>query len=153
VAVLSALTILLGACTSYRATAERQEGLRYDAVRVQPGWQYQDQPAQKMILPAIGAAAGAAYGYHTEFTYGDETLEGRENAALWAGVGLVGGLVLNRMFFPNRPRARRPFDLSQSNEWLRSWNRATGSDYIISDQPASNSLILVPRSRVLAIRQ
>jgi hypothetical protein len=153
VVAVSALTLLLGACSSYRATAERQEDLRYEAVRVQPGWQYQDRPAQKMILPAIGAAAGAAYGYHTEFTYGDETFEGRDNAALWAGVGLVGGLVLNRVLLPKRPRTRRPFDPSQSNEWLRSWNRATGSDYIISDRPTSNSLILVPRSSVLAMRQ
>jgi len=151
--VFFALTILFGACSSYKATADRQEQLSYDALRVQPAWEHHEQPAQKFILPAVGLTAGALYGYQTEFTYGGETFDGTENAALWGGVGLVGGVVLNNTLFPKRPRARRAFDLSESDKWLRSWNHATGSDYLIRENSTNNSLILVPRARVLEIRQ
>jgi hypothetical protein len=104
-------------------------------------------------LPAIGAAAGAAYGYHTVFTYGGETFEGSENAALWAGVGLVSGLVLNRMFFPKQSRSSSSVRLVSKRRVAQELESGNGGDYMIRDQPASNSLILVPRSSVLSIRQ
>ncbi len=153
VVVLAVLTIVFSGCTSYKATVERQEDLRYEAVRVQPGWEHQERPAQKLILPAVGVAAGAVYGSQTQFAYEGRTFEGAENAALWAGVGLVAGFALNSVLLPRRPRGGRAFDLSQSEEWIENWNRSTGSDYIISEKAANNALVLAPRMRVRAIRQ
>ncbi|WP_340105450.1 hypothetical protein [Rhodohalobacter sp. 8-1] len=151
--VFLTLTFLLGACSSYEATVERQEELRYESVMVQPSWKYQERTAQKFILPAIGAAAGAVYGSQTEFTYEGETFEGSENAAIWAGLGLLGGVVLNNVITNRQSRSHRAFNMSQDEEWLKSWNRATGSDYLIREEARNNALVLVPRARVMAIRQ
>lgn len=144
---------LLSSCASYEATTKKQESLDYEAISVQPAWEYKERPVQKFILPAVGSVAGAAYGYQTTFTYDNETFEGAENAAIWAVMGLLGGTILNRVFLSRQSHGDRPFELSDSQEWLQKWNSSTGNKYIINKETMNNSLILVPRDKVSLIRK
>jgi hypothetical protein len=150
--LLILLAMLAYSCSTYQATITKQESLDHGAVRVQPGWQYKTPKGKKAILPLIGGAAGGIYGYQTETIFETDTLAGVENAALWAAGGAVVGGILNGIFFPRR-RGRHDFDLSQSDKWIRKYNKASGKKYLITKEETGNTLVLVPRAEALAFRQ
>mgnify|MGYP006266555301 CR=1 FL=1 len=146
------LAIMAYSCSTYQATVKKQEPLSYDAVRVHPGWQYQNPKAKKVILPLIGGVIGGIYGYQNETIYGTDTLAEIENASIWASGGAVAGGILNGLFFPRR-KGRYDFEMSQSDKWIRKYNKASGNNYLIAKTETGNTLVLVPRANVLAFQQ
>ena len=144
--------LLLSSCTSYQATIRNQQELQYEQVRVYPAWEHKEPKGKKVILPIVGLTAGAIYGSQTEYTYGSETYSGLENAAIWGGAGLLGGLFLNQYVFKNNAYRAPRFDASQSDEWIKSYNAKQGHDYLIVKEDKNNSLIIVPRENVIRIR-
>ena len=146
-----ALPLVFSGCVSYRATTQDSRELRFSTVQVQPAWQYENRVAPKLILPLLGGAAGAAYGYQTTFTYEERTYEGGQNAAIWGGAGLLAGFIINRVIF-RQPRVARRFELSQSEEWLNSWNRVSDADYVIHESSPNGTLVLAPLAAITAIR-
>lgn len=141
---------LTSSCSTYQATVKKQDKLQYDAISVQPSWKYKKPGAKKLILPVIGLAAGGYYGYNNEFTYEGKVYKEKENAAIWGGVGLLAGLLINGILFPRRRNKR--FDSSQSNKWVSNYNKSIGKNYLIHEKGRNNSLILVPKEKVAILR-
>ncbi len=147
------LSLLSSSCTTYKASVKRQDKLQYDVIRVYPEWKYVEPKGKKWITPVIGLGAGAVYGYNNETTLDDETYSGVESAGLWAAGGLLAGVIINGVLFPKKNRQRTKFHISQTERWLSDFNNSTGRNYIVKDTEQNNTLVLVPRDKVEALRQ
>jgi hypothetical protein len=146
--ILLVIVLFTCSCASYEASVKRYNDLNYESKRVYPEWKPIERNAGKWILPVIGLSAGGFYGYNNDFTYGDTSFEGIESAAIWGGAGLLSGALINSWFFQNRGRRSKDFKISESNKWIRSYNRATNNRYVIHRTEPDNSLIIVPKSRL-----
>ncbi|NHE56657.1 hypothetical protein [Cyclobacterium plantarum] len=155
--VFSGLLILVlfaTSCTTYQATVTKHDELNYSAIRVYPEWTYKKPKGKKWIAPLIGLSIGGAYGYQTEFTYDGQTFREAENAAIWGGVGLLAGAMVNGILFPKyAARRKQTFELSQSDKWVKSFNSTTGINYVISQKELNNTLVLVPEEKIRELRQ
>ncbi|MEL6944996.1 MAG: hypothetical protein AAFO82_20255, partial [Bacteroidota bacterium] len=147
------LGIILCSCSSYTATLEKHDQLQNDAIRAYPAWKYKQPGTKKAIAPLIATAAGAAYGYQNETTIDNNTYTEGENALIWGAGGLVLGGILNAIIFPSHTRSKSRFSIEQSDKWLRSFNRSTGKDYVLSRKDLNNTLVLLPRKKMQGIRE
>lgn len=150
--LLLIVSTLLCSCSTYTATLKKQDDLGNEAIRAYPAWEYKDPGVKKAVVPAIAATAGAAYGYRNETTISDETFTDAENAAIWALGGLAAGSIINAVLFPRRNRSKEQFRSEQSDRWLRSFNKATGKDYVLSRKDMDNTLVLLPKKTMQTIR-
>ena len=148
------LSSFAASCTTYQATVTKHDELNYSAIRVYPEWTYKKPKGKKWIAPLIGLSVGGAYGYQTEFTYDGQTFREAENAAIWGGVGLIAGAMVNGILFPKyAARRKQTFELSQSDKWVKSFNSTTGINYVISQKELNNTLVLVPEEKIRELRQ
>jgi len=146
------IAIFTSSCSSYHAAIKKQENLGYDAVRVYPEWKYKKPKGKKWITPVIGLSSGAAYGYYNETSYGNETYSGIENAAVWGLGGLFVGGIVNGILFPKRNYRKTKFNISQSEEWVESYNKVTGVNYVIQKKEQNNTLVIVPGHKLEQLR-
>lgn len=145
--ILIAILMSFTSCSTYQATVKKYDKLQYESIRAYPQWKYKEPKGQRWITPVLCIGGGVAYGYHTETSYNGEVYTGAENAALWGGVGLLAGAMLNGILFNRRGTRSNRFDPSQTQRWLRKYNRSTGSNYVLHRQEPNNSLVLVPQHR------
>lgn len=146
------LIIFASSCSTYQASVKKHEKLQYESVRVYPEWKYKEPKAKKAIVPVLGLAAGAAYGYFNETTFEGETYSGSKNAAIWGLGGLVAGALVNGILFPKKNYKKTKYDISQSEKWIKSYNKTTKSNYTIKEKDMNNSLVIVPLDRVEQLR-
>lgn len=139
--------ILFSSCSSYQATVKKHKNLKFESVEVYPEWTPK-KPKGKWILPVISLSGGAYYGYKTEFTYEDKTYEGKENAAIWGGIGLIGGALLTNLIFQKKPYNSYKYNPADSEKWLRNYNKTNRTNYVLHKTNPNQSLVIVPRNRL-----
>jgi hypothetical protein len=150
---LLVISVIASSCSTYQAVTKKHENLQYEAVKVYPEWKYLEPRGKKLITPVIGLVAGAAYGYNTDFTYEGKTYKKAENAAIWGGIGLLAGAIINRAVFPDRRHSRKKFDLTQSEEWLKDYNKSTKNDYLIHKSEPNNAIVLISERKLDELRR
>lgn len=147
------LIAFFSSCSTYKATVRDSRNLKYDAIRVTPEWTYKEPKKKKWIMPVIGLTAAAAYGYTQTTIIDDEIYTGYENAAIWGAGGLVVGGLFNSIVFQRRNPRKTRFDISQSEKWIKSYNKTTKSEFTITQKEVNNRLVLVPTATLNELRE
>ena len=150
--ILVLSVIFFSSCSTYQATMSKHQNQQFEAIKAYPKWTYKKTKG-KWILPALGLTGGAAYGYKTEFTYDEKLYKGKENAAIWGGIGLIGGALLNGLLFQNKGRNSYKFNVTQSKKWVQNYNKTTGSNYVLHGVEPDNAIIIIPKHRLADLKR
>ena len=142
----------LSSCSTYKATVRQHEDLDYGVMKVTPDWEYIDHKGSKKLIRGIGLISGGIYGYTNETTVGGETYTGFENAAPWGIIGYIGGAIITSVIFQKEDPDKTIFNISQSDKWLNEFNQSTGNNYLLNSKNLDNTLLLIPRSNLEALR-
>ena len=150
IALILVFPILFSSCSSFQAVSKNSRKLEYDALQVTPTWKKKKDRGKQAIAPLVGIGIGVVYGSNTELTFRDETIAKENSAAIFGIGGLILGSVVNKFLFTKKKKSFRP---EQSQDWLISFNKTSPVEYLIKDQKASNTLILVPKIKVDLIKK
>ena len=146
-----AITILVvfSSCAStHQASIKKHYKEEFGALKVYPAWKpIKQKKTANWLIPTIGLSAGAIYGYSTEFEYGNEIYKGSENAAIWAGIGYLGSAIIAGALVKKR-RISKTFDVTQTEAWIRQYNKQTNENYVLHEIQPDNSIVIIPKHRL-----
>lgn len=138
----------LSCSSTYKAKTKSFKKMEFEALKVYPKWEYKRAKSKTWVAPTIGLAAGIAYGYTNEIKLDGQNYTGAESASILGLGGFVlGGLVNNAINKP-KSRYRRDFDVADSEEWIKSFNKQRKEAFVLHKIEPDNSIIIIPYNRL-----